>query len=82
MQDFIFIVAGAILFGGLGFYLGQRHIVARAEAAAQDFIDALRERFGTTITRDVLVDGVTEPVEFVELPDDLEELGDALFNLK
>lgn len=53
----------------------------RAEAAAQNFIDALREQYGEVVVRALDVDGELEDYEFTELPEELEELGGELFNL-
>lgn len=88
MQEIIALGLGIAVGGFIGFNFGVKRIVDKAEAAAQTFIDALRERFGDLVERDVQVgeDEFGEPefetVEFEELPEDLEELGAELFNLK
>lgn len=88
MQELITLGFGLVIGGFVGFNVGVRKVVDKAEAAAQDFIDALRDRFGSVVEREVEVDTdefgdpVTEVVEFIELPEDLEELAEPLFNLK
>ena len=88
MQELITLGFGLVIGGFVGFNVGVREVVDKAEAAAQDFIDALRHRFGSVVEREVEVDTdefgdpVTEVVEFVELPEDIEELAEPLFNLK
>lgn len=88
MQELITLGFGLVIGGFVGFNVGVRKVVDKAEAAAQDFLDALRDRFGSVVEREVEVDTdefgdpVTEVVEFIELPEDLEELAEPLFNLK
>ena len=83
MQELITLGLGLVLGGFVGFNVGVRKVVDKAEAAAQNFIDALRDRFGSVVEREVEVeDGVFEASEFIELPEDLEELAEPLFNLK
>ena len=88
MQELITLGFGLVIGGFIGFNVGVRKVVDKAEAAAQNFIDALRDRFGSVVEREVEVDTdefgdpVTEVVEFIELPEDLEELAEPLFNLK
>ena len=88
MKELITIGFGLVIGGFVGFNVGVRKVVDKAEAAAQNFIDALRDRFGSVVEREVEVDTdefgdpVTEVVEFIELPEDLEELAEPLFNLK
>ena len=88
MQELITLGVGLVIGGLVGFNVGVRKVVDKAEAAAQNFIDALRDRFGSVVEREVEVDTdefgdpVTEVVEFIELPEDLEELAEPLFNLK
>lgn len=88
MQELITLGFGLVIGGFVGFNAGVRKVVDKAEAAAQDFLDALRDRFGSVVEREVEVDTdefgdpVTEVVEFIELPEDLEELAEPLFNLK
>lgn len=83
MKELITIGFGLVIGGFVGFNVGVRKVVDKAEAAAQDFLDALRDRFGSTVEREVKVeDGVFETYEFTELPEDLEDLADELFNLK
>ena len=88
MQELITLGLGLVIGGFVGFNVGVRKVVDKAEAAAQNFIDALRDRFGSVVEREVEVDTdefgdpVTEVVEFIELPEDLEELAEPLFNLK
>ncbi len=88
MQELITLGFGLVIGGFVGFNVGVRKVVDKAEAAAQDFIDALRYRFGSVVEREVEVDTdefgdpITEVVEFIELPEDLEELAEPLFNLK
>ena len=88
MQELITLGFGLVIGGFVGLNVGVRKVVDKAEAAAQNFIDALRDRFGSVVEREVAVDTdefgdpVTEVVEFIELPEDLEELAEPLFNLK
>ena len=83
MQEFIALGFGLVIGGFVGFNVGVRKVVDKAEAAAQNFIDALRDRFGSVVEREVEVeDGVSETYEFIELPEDLEELAEPMFNLK
>lgn len=88
MQEFIALGFGVLIGGFIGFNVGVRHIVDKAEVAAQNFIDALRDRFGSVVKREVEVgedefgDNEVETFEFVELPEDLEDLGAKLFNMK
>lgn len=88
MQELITLGFGLVIGGFVGFNVGVRKVVDKAEAAAQDFLDALRDRFGSVVERAVDVDEdefgdpITEVVEFIELPEDLEELAEPLFNLK
>lgn len=88
MQELITLGFGLVIGGFVGFNVGVRKVVDKAEAAAQDFLDALRDRFGSVVEREVEVDEdefgdpITEVVEFIELPEDLEELAEPLFNLK
>lgn len=88
MQELITLGFGLVIGGFVGFNVGVRKVVDKAEAAAQDFLDAMRDRFGSVVEREVEVDTdefgdpVTEVVEFIELPEDLEELAEPLFNLK
>ena len=83
MQEFIALSIGVLVGGFLGFNAGVKRIVDKAEVAAQDFIDALRDRYGSAVEREVVVgtDEEVEVVEFIELPEDLEDLGAELFNL-
>lgn len=88
MQGLITLGFGLVIGGFVGFNVGVRKVVDKAEAAAQDFLDAMRDRFGSVVEREVEVDTdefgdpITEVVEFIELPEDLEELAEPLFNLK
>lgn len=88
MTGIISLGFGLLLGGVVGFNFGVRTIVDKAEAAAQDFLDAMRDRYGSVVEREVGLDTdefgdpVTEVVEFIELPEDLEELAEPLFNLK
>ena len=83
MQEFIALGIGVLVGGFLGFNVGVKRIVDKAEVAAQNFIDALRDRYGSAVEREVEVeDGVFETYEFIELPEDLEELAEPMFNLK
>lgn len=88
MQELITLGFGLVIGGFVGFNVGVRKVVDKAEAAAQDFLDALRDRFGSVVEREIEVDEdefgdpITEVVEFIELPEDLEELAEPLFNLK
>lgn len=88
MQELPTLGFGLVIGGFVGFNVGVRKVVDKAEAAAQDFLDAMRDRFGSVVEREVEVDTdefgdpVTEVVEFIELPEDLEELAEPLFNLK
>ena len=83
MKDLITIGLGLVIGGFIGFNVGVERVVYKAEVAAQTFIDALRDRFGSVVEREVEVeDGVFETYEFIELPEDLEELAEPLFNLK
>ena len=83
MQEFIALGFGVLVGGFIGFKVGVKRIVDKAEIAAQNFIDALRDRFGSVVEREVEVeDGVFDTYEFIELPEDLEELVESLFNLK
>ena len=88
MQGLITLGFGLVIGGFVGFNVGVRKVVDKAEAAAQDFLDAMRDRFGSVVEREVEVDTdefgdpITEMMEFIELPEDLEELAEPLFNLK
>ena len=83
MQELITLGFGLVIGGFVGFNVGVRKVVDKAEAAAQNFIDALRDRYGSVVEREVEVgDGVFETYEFTVLPEDLEELAKPLFNLK
>ena len=83
MQELITLGFGLVIGGFFGFIVGGDKIVDKAEAAAQDFLDAVRDRFGSVVEREVEVeDGVFETYEFIELPEDLEELAEPMFNLK
>ncbi len=88
MQEFIALGFGVLVGSFIGFNVGVKRIVDKAEVAAQNFIDALRDRYGATVEREVVVgedafgDEETEVAEFIELPEDLEDLGAELFNLK
>ena len=83
MQELITLGLCLVIGGFVGFNVGVRKVVDKAEAAAQNFIDALRDRFGSVVEREVEVgDGVFETYEFIVLPEDLEELAKPLFNLK
>ena len=83
MQELITLGFCLVIGGFVGFNVGVRKVVDKAEAAAQNFIDALRDRFGSVVEREVEVrDGVFETYEFTVLPEDLEELAKPLFNLK
>ena len=91
MQELITLGFGLVIGGfigcNVGFNVGVREVVDKAEVAAQNFIDALRDRFGSVVEREVEVgedefgDPEVETVEFIELPEDLEDLGAELFNL-
>lgn len=87
MQELIALCLGVLVGCFIGFNVGVNRIVDEAEITAQTFIDALRDRFGSTFYRGVNVgedefgDQVVEIVGFVELPEDLEDLGSKLFNL-
>lgn len=88
MQELIALGFGVLVGGFVGFNVGVRRIVDKAEVAAQNFIDALRDRYGSVVECEVEVgedefgNPVVETAEFVELPEDLEDLGAELFNLK
>ena len=88
MQELIALGFGVIVGGFIGFNVGVKRIVDKAEVAAQNFIDALHDRYGCVVAREVEVgedefgDPEVEIVEFIELPEDLEDLGAELFNLK
>ena len=88
MKDLIIIGLGLVIGGFIGFNVGAQRVVDKAEVAAQNFIDALRYRFGSVVEREVEVgedefgNPEVETVEFVELPEDLEDLGAELFNLE
>ena len=88
MQELITPGFGLVIGGFVGFNVGVQRIVDKAEVAAQNLIDALRDRFGSVVEREVEVDTdefgdpITEVVEFIELPEDIEELAEPLFNLK
>lgn len=88
MSQIILLCFGVLIGGFIGFNVGVKRIVDKAEVAAQNFIDALRDRYGSAVEREVVVgddefgDEETEVVEFIELPEDLEDLGAELFNLK
>ncbi len=88
MKELITIGLCLVIGGFIGFNVGVKRIVDKAEVAAQNFIDAVRDRFGSVVEREVEVDTdefgdpVTEVVEFIELPEDLVELAEPLFNLK
>lgn len=82
MQEFIVLSFGVLVGGFLGFNVGVKRVVDKAEVAAQDFIDALRDRYGAAVEREVVNElGDVEVAEFIELPEDLEDLGAELFNL-
>ena len=83
MQEFIALGIGVLVGGFIGFNVGVKRIVDKAEVTAQNFIDALRDRYGSAVEREVVFgDEETEVVEFIELPEHLEDLGAELFNLK
>ena len=83
MQELITLGFGLVIGGFVGFNVGVDKIVGKAEAAAQDFLDAVRDRFGSVVEREVEVKaGVFKTYEFIELPEDLEELAKPMFNLK
>ncbi len=88
MKELITIGLCLVIGGFIGFNVGVKRIVDKAEIAAQNFIDALRDRFGSVVEREVVVgedefgDEEVEVAEFIELPEDLEDLGAELFNLK
>ena len=88
MQELTTLGFGLVIGGFVGFNVGVLKVVDKAEAAAQVFLDAVRDRFGSVVEREVEVDEdefgdpITEVVEFIELPEDLEELAEPLFNLK
>ena len=83
MQELITLGFGLVIGGFFGFIVGGDKIVDKAEAAAQDFLDAVRDRFGSVVEREVEVKpGVFKTYEFIELPEDLEELAKPLFNLE
>ena len=83
MKDLITIGLGLVIGGFIGFNVGAQRVVDKAEVAAQNFIDALRYRFGSVVEREVEVgEDEVETVEFAELPEDLEDLGAELFNLE
>jgi len=89
MNQIIPLCFGILIGGFIGFNVGVKRIVDKAEVAAQSFIDALRDRYGSVVEREVVIcgwaefgDEETEVVEFIELPEDLEDLGAELFNLK
>ena len=88
MQELIALGLGFSVGVLVGFDVGVQRIVDKAEVAAQNFIDALRDRYGSVVEREVEVgedefgDPEVETAEFVELPEDIEELAVPLFNLK
>lgn len=87
MQELITLGFGLVIGGFVGFHVCVHKVVDKvvdkAEAAAQNFIDAMRDRFGSVVEREVEdEDGMFETYEFIELPEDLEELAEPLFNLK
>lgn len=83
MQELITFGFGIVIGGFVGFNVGVKRIVDKAEVAAQNFIDALRDRYGSVVEREVVVGDVeVEVAEFIELPEDLEDLGAELFNLE
>lgn len=83
MQEFISLGIGVLVGGFIGFNVGVKRIVDKAEVTAQNFIDALRDRYGSAVEREVVFgDEEVEVVEFIELPEHLEDLGAELFNLK
>ena len=88
MQECIALGLGVFVGGFVGYNVGVKRVADRAEVAAQTFIDALRNRFGSVVEHEVEVGEdergypEVETVEFVELPEDLEALGAELFNLK
>ena len=83
MENFIALGFGLLVGGLVGFNVGVRKLADKSEAAAQEFIDALRDRYGVAVEHEVETSpDVFEVVEFVELPEDLEDLGGELFNLR
>ena len=79
---------GLLIGGVVGFNSGVRKIVGKVEVAAFEFLDALRDRYGTAVQRKIEVgedefgSPVYELAEFNELPEDLEDLGAELFDLR
>ena len=53
MQELITLGFGLVIGVFVGFNVGVRKVVDKAEAAAQNFIDALRDRFGSGVEREV-----------------------------
>ena len=88
MQELITLGFGLVIGGFVGFNVGVSKVEAKFEAAVKDFLDALRDRFGSVVEHEVKVgtdefgDPTTVVAEFIELPEDLEELAKPLFNLK
>lgn len=87
MQELIVLTLGLAVGGFVGFNVGIRRMVDKAEEAAQDFVDALRVTYGTLVQHDLVVgeaeDGteLVERIEVVELTPELEALGGKLFTL-
>lgn len=88
MQELISLCLGVLIGGFIGFDVGAKRIVDKAEIAAQRFIDEVRARFGSEVkcevevSKDGLGNPVTQTVELIELPKDVEDLGAELFKLK
>lgn len=86
MQELISLGFGLLVGGFVGFNYGVKRVADRAAEAAHDLLEAMRERFGSTVRRTVTVEGGewydTTEAEFLELPEDIEDLGDELFNLR
>lgn len=88
MQEFISLCFGVLVGGFVGFNVGGKRVVGKVQIAAQRFIDAVRDRFGSHVEWNVEVgkdesgNPVMQTVELIELPEDLENLGAELFKLK
>ena len=90
MQELISLGFGLLVGGFVGFNYGVKRVADHAAEAAHDLLEAMRERFGSTVRRTVrrpvTVEGGewydTAEAEFLELPEDIEVLGDKLFNLR
>lgn len=87
MQELIGLCIGLGVGFTLGFNYGVRKIADKAADAAADLMSALRERFGTPVIHTVVVEESgdnyrTEEVEFIELPEDIEDLAVDLYNLR